>query len=195
MFELWTFITELSAALWIVDYKRVLFVYHHVSSFSFIAFTIMCFVPGSSCRGSQWRSWIRSCTCMCGQHLLLSGFWSFSAYQEEDWRNSPQGLLFCVCACVRVCEREREGGKLYLVKDSLENHTDLVLNYGRDKQTVATMWSPPIKFQDRFFSWKAKWRCLLTQKVWGQSVLGHTTLVRLPQLSRMVQHSHHPPHL
>jgi hypothetical protein len=29
MFELWTFITELSAALWIVVYERVLFVYHH----------------------------------------------------------------------------------------------------------------------------------------------------------------------
>ncbi len=86
-----------------------------VSSFSFIAFTIMCFVPGSSCRGSQWRSWIRSCTCMCGQHLLLSGFWSFSAYQEEDWRNSPQGLLFCACVRVCVCvrEREREGQALF----------------------------------------------------------------------------------
>jgi hypothetical protein len=38
-----------------------------------------------------------------------------------------------------VRERERERGKLYLVKDSLENHTDLVLNYGRANQTVATM--------------------------------------------------------
>jgi hypothetical protein len=39
MFELWTFITELSAALWIVVYERVLFVYHHVL---IIFFCVLC---------------------------------------------------------------------------------------------------------------------------------------------------------
>ncbi len=144
MFELWTFIIELSSALWIVVYERVLFVYHHGLIIFFYCLHHHVLSTRQQCRGSQWRSWIRSCTCMCGQHLLLSGVWSFSAHQEEDWRNSPQGLLFS------MWERERERGKLYLVKDTLENHTDLVLNYGRANQTVATMWSSPIKFQDLF---------------------------------------------
>jgi len=72
--------------------------------------------------------------------------------------------------CVR--EREREGGKLYLVKDSLENHTDLVLNYGRANQTVATMLSSPIKFQDLFFVMEGKRKVFVNPESVGAVCLG-----------------------
>jgi hypothetical protein len=47
-------------------------------------------------------------------------------------------------------EREKEVQALF-GEGLFGDLTDLVLNYGRDNQTVATMWSSPIKFQDLFF--------------------------------------------
>jgi hypothetical protein len=77
---------------------------------------------------------------------------------------------FVVFMC--VCQRERERGKLYLVKDSLENHTDLVLNYGRANQTVATMLSSPIKFQDLFFIMEGKRKVFVNPESVGAVCFG-----------------------
>jgi len=95
----------------------------------------MCLVPGSSCRGANEEAEVEAVHACVANICSQVGFGLFQLVKRRIEETHLRVCCFHVC----VSERERERGKLYLVKDSLENHTDLVLTYGRANQTVATM--------------------------------------------------------
>lgn len=138
-----------------------------VSSFSFIAFTIMCLVPGSSCRGANEEAEVEAVHACVANICSQVGFGLFQLVKRRIEETHLRVCCFHVC----VSEREREGQALF-GEDSLENHTDLVLNYGRANQTVATMWSSPIKFQDLFFIMEGKRKVFVNPESVGAVCFG-----------------------